>query len=132
MARKCTICSHAHQRRIDAELVEQVPNRRIATQFDVSESSVRRHAASHLSRVAVQAATEERETDHFQKLARLERVLYTVLDARLADEDHSMVLRTHAALLRHYEFEVRLGEIETIRRDLAELAETVREREIER
>ncbi len=40
-----------------------------------------------------------------------------------------MALRTHGQLLRHYEFELKLGEIEEIRRELAELTEMIRERE---
>lgn len=132
MSRICTICSHASRRRIDALLVEAVSNRRIATQFDVSESAVRRHAASHLPKIEVRAASEEREFDHFQKLRRLERVLYSVLLTRLKDEDHGMVLRVHASLLRNMEFEVRLGEVEEIRLQLEDLRRAIERREIDR
>jgi hypothetical protein len=77
----------------------------------------------------VQAAVEEREYGHHKKLRILERTLLVVLKRRLRDEDDSMVLRTHGSLLRHYEFELRLGEVEQIRKELVELAELVRERE---
>lgn len=131
MSRICTICSHADRRRIDALLVEQVPNRRIATQFDVSESAVRRHAASHLPRVAVKAATDERQYDHFRKLQILEKSLFLVLKRSLEAEDDPVVLRVHASLLRHYAFELQLGEVEEIRRELEDLRREIEHREID-
>lgn len=132
MSRICTICSHAEHKRIDALLVEAVSNRRIAAQFDVSESAVRRHGASHLPKIEVKAATEERALDHFQKLARLERVLYSVLSSRLKDEDHSAVLRVHQSLLKNMEFEIKLGEVEDLRRELEDLRREIDRREIDR
>ncbi len=48
MPRACTICIHPDRKRIDAALIEGVPNRRIAAQWGLSETSVRRHADSHL------------------------------------------------------------------------------------
>lgn len=129
MPRTCTICSHPDRRRIDALLVEQVPNRRISTQFDVSESAVRRHAASHLPKIAVEAATDERQYDHHRKLKILEKTLYSVLTRALKAEDDAMALRTHGSLLKHYGFVLQLGEIEDVKREIEELKEEIRERE---
>jgi len=52
-----------------------------------------------------------------------------VLHSRLKDQDHGLVLRTHQQLLRHFEFELRLIEVEEIRRELADLTEIIKERE---
>lgn len=73
-----------------------------------------------------------REFDHFRKLQILEKSLFLILKRGLEAEDDPVVLRTHGSLLRHYEFELRLGEIEEIRKDLAELTEMVRDREEQR
>ncbi len=132
MSRICTICSHKDRQRIDAQLLEGVPNTTIAANTGVSEQAVRRHAKSHLPRFEVEAATASRETDHHQKLARLERVLYTVLLARLKDEDHGMVLRTHAALLRNMEFELQLSDLQEVKREIEDLRREIEHREMER
>lgn len=132
MARTCSICAHPQRRQIEALILENVSNRAISRQFGLSKDSVSRHKAQHLPKVAVQAASEEREFDHFQKLRRLERVLYSVLLTRLKDEDHGMVLRVHASLLRNMEFELKLGEIEEIKAEPAELTEMIRDREEQR
>lgn len=95
MPRVCSICSHPERKRIDALLVEAVSNRRIADDFGLSESAVRRHAANHLPKREVEARTEMREDDHFQKLRLLEKTLFTVLTRRLREEDDSLVLRVH-------------------------------------
>lgn len=129
MPRVCSICGHAEHKRIDAMIVEAVPNRRIAAQFDVSESAVRRHKARHLPRFEVQAATDARAFDHHRKLKILEKVLFSVLHSRLKDEDHGMVLKVHSSLLRHYGFELQLSEVEELRKDLEEIRELIRERE---
>lgn len=129
MPRVCSICSHPERKRIDALLVEAVSNRRIADDFGLSESAVRRHAANHLPKREVEARTEMREDDHFQKLRLLEKTLFTVLTRRLREEDDSLVLRVHGQLLRHYDFELRLGELAEIKAEIEELREQIQERE---
>ncbi len=129
MSRTCTVCSHPERQRIDAQLLEGVPNTTIAANTGVSEQAVRRHGKSHLPKFEVQARTEMREYDHHRKLKILEKSLYTILKRSLEDGDDPMALRTHGSLLKHYAFELQLGEIEAIRRELAELTEMIRERE---
>lgn len=49
MARICTVCSHPQRLSIDTALaLVQASNRRIAAQFGLVETSVRRHGADHL------------------------------------------------------------------------------------
>lgn len=131
MARTCSICSHPQRRQVEALILENVSNRAISRQFGVSKDSVSRHKAQHLPRVAVQAATDERQYDHFRKLRLLEKTLYTILTRRLKDEDDSMVLRVHGSLLKHYAFELQLGEIEEIRRELEDLRREIEHREVD-
>jgi hypothetical protein len=101
----------------------------LARKYCLSEDSLSRHRKNHLPKAAIAAATESRAFDHHRKLHLLEKVLFSVLHSRLKEEDHGLVLRTHQQLLRHFEFELRLSEVEQIRKDLAELADLVRERE---
>jgi hypothetical protein len=124
------VCAHPDRSAIDANLAEGGrSNRSLSQTFVLSESSIARHKANHLPKAAIQAAAEEREYGHHKKLKILEKTLFVVLKRRLKDEDDSMVLRVHASLLRHYSFELQLAEVEEIRKDLAELADLVRDRE---
>lgn len=52
----CTVCKHPDRAEIDALLVSHTPVRSIARQFGLIETSLRRHAARHLSRELVRAA----------------------------------------------------------------------------
>ena len=86
MPRVCTVCSHPEHAAINAALVTDVPNRRIAAQYAVSEQSVRRHREDHLPAVMVkseQAKEVTRADDLIGQLkeitARTER-LYTIAD----------------------------------------------------
>ena len=56
MPRQCSICAHDERAHIDQALVSGDSNRRIAAQFGVAESSVRRHKDSHLPQSIVKAA----------------------------------------------------------------------------
>jgi hypothetical protein len=88
-----------------------------------------RHKANHLPKIAIEAVTESREFGHRRKLKILEHTLFLALKRRLRDEDDGMVLKVHASLLRHYEFELKLGELEEIKAEIAALTEMVREKE---
>jgi hypothetical protein len=65
VARVCTVCVHPERLAIDQALVAGEPNRRIASQRDVSEIAVRRHKAEHLpaEMVKAQAAEEVVQAD---------------------------------------------------------------------
>lgn len=130
MSRKCAACTHPDSADINALLAEGGRSiRGIARKYLLSEDSLSRHRKNHLPKIAVEAATEQREFDHHRKLVLLEKTLFMILKRRLEDEDDAMALRTHGQLLRHYAFELQLGEVEQIRRELAELTELVRDRE---
>jgi hypothetical protein len=60
MTRTCTICAHPDHQAIDKALVTRQPYRRIATQFLVTDSALRRHAAEHLLATIVDAWQAER------------------------------------------------------------------------
>jgi len=48
MTRICTVCAHAARQEIDKAIVAQQGYRRIASQYGLVETSVRRHTADHL------------------------------------------------------------------------------------
>lgn len=75
MARVCSICTRAERDEIDRALIESTPNRRIATQYGLTESAVRRHAAAHLPKAlarAHEAAEVKRSDDLWEDAARLQ------------------------------------------------------------
>lgn len=55
MSRKCSICTHPKCEEINQALLDGVPKRRIAAQYNVSDTSIRRHARNHLPEKLVQA-----------------------------------------------------------------------------
>lgn len=61
MARTCTVCAHEKRAQIEAAIVARQPNRRIAAQFGLSATSIRRHTSEHISETIqhVQEAKEE-------------------------------------------------------------------------
>lgn len=62
MPRKCTVCTHPELEAINAALVNNVSFRRIASQFSLVETSVRRHKADHLPGHLTQAVQAEQVT----------------------------------------------------------------------
>lgn len=73
MPQPCSICGHPQRLLINHQLVSAVPNRRIATQFGVSESALRRHKATHLPASLVQAVEQEQLGNAIDVLAELRR-----------------------------------------------------------
>lgn len=55
MPQPCSICTHPEREAIDAALVAGVPNRRIAAQYGMGETSVRRHKDAHIPPLVAQA-----------------------------------------------------------------------------
>lgn len=64
MARTCTVCSHPKRPEIDrALLAGEESNRRIASQYDVSERAIREHKKNHLAERLAKAAERNAEAD---------------------------------------------------------------------
>lgn len=65
MPRTCTVCAHDEAHLINVELVATGGNRRIATQYGLSEAAVRRHRQEHIPELLVKAkdAVESAEAD---------------------------------------------------------------------
>lgn len=63
MPQVCTVCAHPERVAIDTALVAGTSNRRIAAQFDVSESGVRCHKAEHLTQLLTKAPPEPAHAD---------------------------------------------------------------------
>jgi hypothetical protein len=72
MTMKCTVCAHPDRADIDAALVgADTARRRIASQYSLVETSLRRHEAMHIPVMLADAVQRERE-EHATSL--LERV----------------------------------------------------------
>lgn len=54
--RRCTVCTHSQRSEVDRALVKGAPKRRIATDYGLTESAVRRHAARHIPKLLTEAA----------------------------------------------------------------------------
>lgn len=64
MPRTCTVCSHSERPAIDRALVAgEASNRRIASQYGVSERAIRDHKANHLKLRMLKAIERREEAD---------------------------------------------------------------------
>jgi hypothetical protein len=92
MPRTCTVCQHPESFAINEALViEGVPNRRVAAQYDLSENAIRRHKA-HIPELLLQARDLMQEFEAQQileKILRLEEETLTQLRADKVDVDNN-------------------------------------------
>ena len=91
MPQACTICTHLKSRQIDQAIRRSFPNRRIASQFSVTERAIRNHKDTHIAERferALAKLEEQRELDLKTELARcFHRVnkLFDACDRELTD-----------------------------------------------
>lgn len=99
MPRRCTICMHPEREAVNRSLVRGAPFRRIAAQFGLAESSVRRHAASHVPKLLSDAAEEEERVTAgalLQDLRRLQARAEAILDRWEGTDDKRALQAIHA------------------------------------
>jgi hypothetical protein len=116
MTRTCTVCAHQDRHAIEKALVGGTPNRRIATQYALSEAAVRRHAAEHLpvALVKAQDAVEVRQAlNVLEQLRTINGAALTVLrDARTA-RDGELALKAIDRIHKQIELQAKLlGELD--------------------
>ena len=99
MPRSCTVCAHPERKAIDQALVEKTPNRRIASQHDVTERAVRNHKANHLP-AALSKAREAGELAEAEDLLEQVRSLHARTLAILEAAEGSSQHRTALSAIR--------------------------------
>lgn len=111
MPRTCTICGHPQRHPIEKAIVGGTPNRRIATQYGLSEAAVRRHAAEHLPVALVQAQGAEQVRQALDVVAQLKAIngaaRRVLRDAQTAG-DGDLVLKSVDRVLRQVELQAKL------------------------
>ena len=111
MTRTCTVCGHPQRHAIEKLIVGGTPNRRIATQFGLSEAAVRRHAAEHLP-VALVKAQEAEDSAHaldvVKQLKHINGAALTVLRDAKAAGDGELMLRAIDRVMKQIELQARL------------------------
>ena len=117
MPRACTICTHTELEAIKRALVEGTPNRRVASQHDVTERAVRNHKAGHLPAALVKAQ-EAQEVAEADDLLSQVRTLQTRAFAILDKAEEAGELRIALGAIR----ELR-GNLELLAKLLGELDE---------
>jgi len=120
MPRVCTVCAHPKRSEIDRTLVAgEVSNRRIASQYGMSERAIRDHKANHL-KVRMLKAAERREEadirtaiDVVGQLRAINGASLTILkDARDA-RDGDLALKAIDRILKQIELQAKLiGELQ--------------------
>ncbi|MDN5696560.1 MAG: hypothetical protein L0G70_01145 [Rubrobacter sp.] len=132
MPQTCTVCSHEKRAEIDEAIICRAGNRRIATQYGLTESAVRRHANSHLPELLAkgrEAEEHERARELLYDLDKLQAHTLKVLRAAenagpefmglvlraVAEQRKNLELRFKAADWK--EIELRLDELEEAQKD---------------
>jgi len=93
--RACTICTHPEREGIDELLVKGTPNRRIASQHDVTERAVRNHKANHLPGTLVKAQEAEevaQADDLLGQVQDLQARTLAILEAVETSREHRTAL----------------------------------------
>ena len=88
MPQLCTVCSHELSHEINVALVNNTGNRRIASQYGLSEAAVRRHRADHIPGLllkAYEAIERDDAEDLASELARVKEDVHR-LKAKAEDE----------------------------------------------
>jgi hypothetical protein len=70
--RSCTVCEHPEREAIDRGLVGGASNRSVASLYDVSEASVRRHKGNHLPAKLVMAEQAAEVTEASNLLSQVQ------------------------------------------------------------
>lgn len=117
MPRRCTICDHPERQAIDRQLVAgESANRRIAAQYGVTEASLRRHKAEHLTATllkAQEAAEVAHADDLLDKVRALEKDARRIRDKAEAEGDYKTALSGIRELTRIVELLAKLlGELD--------------------
>ncbi len=95
MPRTCTVCEHPKRGAIDKALAGGASNRSVASLYDVSEASVRRHKGNHLPAklVLAEKAAEVAEADDLlEGVRRLQRKTLAILEAAEAGKEYRTAL----------------------------------------
>lgn len=90
MARKCSVCSHPEVDAINEALISGVSYRRIATQYGLTEASVRRHKSAHLPAALVKASEASQVAsadDLLSQIKALQAKALAILDRNLGKDD---------------------------------------------
>jgi len=120
MPRVCSICTHPQRVAIDRALTEMSDsNRRIASQYDVSERAIRDHKANHL-KVRMLKAVEKREDadirtaiDVVGQLKAINGAALSVLKSARDANDGDLALKAIDRIQRQIELQAKLiGELQ--------------------
>jgi len=93
--RACTVCTHPDLEAINRALVEGTPNRRIASQHDVTERAVRNHKANHLPETLAKAQEAEevaQADDLLGQVQDLQARTLAILEAAEGSREHRTAL----------------------------------------
>ena len=100
MARPCTVCTHLQRRAIDRDLAHAVSVQRVARDFEIGESSLRRHIARHLSEGLlreVRASADVGDADLVETLIDVLADMNAVRRTAVATGQSALVLRAGTA-----------------------------------
>jgi hypothetical protein len=118
MPQPCSICTHPDRHEIDHAIANDAPNRRIATQYGLSEAAVRRHKADHLP-AKVAKATDARQVVEagslLEQLQQINKETHVILQEVRSGpgKDNNLALKAIARLEKQIDLHGRIiGELQ--------------------
>lgn len=131
---KCTICAHPRRKEIEAALGAGQSNRRIAAQFGIIETSLRRHKKNCIAPIMVQIhrqqQQEQKETalDVYRQLGVINSQTIAIATEARRGGMHKLALEAFDRILRQLEFQAKLlreKEVEELAARLAEMEQQI-------
>ena len=116
MPRSCTVCAHDEAHLINVELVAAGGNRRIATQYGLSEAAVRRHRREHIPALLAKArdAVERADAnDLLEELRAIGKSLQRIAELAEGEGDYRTAISGNVALLKRVDLLARVRQIIT-------------------
>ncbi len=125
MSRQCTVCTHPKRKDIDKSLIHGESNQRIAADYSLTETCVRRHKKEHLAQLLAEAERTKKNSTAQTELARqnedhqihaldlLQQLTRQVERANLLSDALDRWLRDPEDLTR-YSIDPRAGDISVI------------------
>jgi IS30 family transposase len=132
MPRVCTICASEKRSEIELSASNGLSYRAIARQYSVSHDAVQRHMAEHIKQAAKQLMEARKEAlaiDVTKQLKAINECTLSVLTKAYKEGKPIVALAATDRVLRQLEFAVRLQSLDALEERLAQLEQTVAEKE---
>jgi hypothetical protein len=112
MANVCTICTHPNLKEINERLIKGDSNRAISNEFNVTESSLKRHKLKHLPSSLTKQFEEMRENDSFDIMTKIDFLIKETEDIYTVSRNGGkdlLALKSLDSLRNHFQLLINIS-----------------------